>query len=283
MEHNELRQLKKFSAQIRMESLKMFKWRGQGHIGGCLSVVELISVLYGKQMKYDPKNPQWEGRDYLVMSKGHAAPTLCCALAFKGFFDKSWLYTMDNVGTRITSHVDRLLTPGVDVTCGSLGQGASVAAGIALGLKKQGRNDQYVYVVIGDGELNEGQNWEAFEFMAHEKLNNCIVIIDNNKRQHDGYCTEVLDPFNYEEKMRAFGFDARTVKGDDEAAISDAIDAVKKIDDKAVCIILDTVKGQGVEYFEKMESNHAPKIFEEGAAEIDKAVAQLEKIAGEDK
>lgn len=157
MDAKELRKLKKFSAQLRIDQLEMFKQRGMGHIGGCLSVTELISVLYGKQMKVDPKNPNWEGRDYLVMSKGHAAPAVEAALAELGFFDKKLLLTMDDIGTRIPSHVDRLLTPGIDVTCGSLGQGASVAAGIAYGLKHAGITDQYVYVCIGDGELNEGQ------------------------------------------------------------------------------------------------------------------------------
>ena len=155
MTSKELKELKKFSAQIRVDELEMFRQRGMGHIGGCLSVVELISVLYGKQMKYDPQNPAWEGRDYLVMSKGHAAPTVCAALAEKGFFEKELLLTMDDIGTHIPSHVDRLLTPGIDVTCGSLGQGASVAAGIAYGLRAAGRNDQYVYVCIGDVEMNE--------------------------------------------------------------------------------------------------------------------------------
>lgn len=177
MTSKELKELKKFSAQIRVDELEMFRQRGMGHIGGCLSVVELISVLYGKQMKYDPQNPAWEGRDYLVMSKGHAAPTVCAALAEKGFFEKELLLTMDDIGTHIPSHVDRLLTPGIDVTCGSLGQGASVAAGIAYGLRAAGRNDQYVYVCIGDGEMNEGQNWEAFQFMAHNKLNHCILSL----------------------------------------------------------------------------------------------------------
>ncbi len=268
MDAKELRKLKKFSAQLRIDQLEMFKQRGMGHIGGCLSVTELISVLYGIQMKVDPKNPNWEGRDYLVMSKGHAAPAVEAALAELGFFDKKLLLTMDDIGTRIPSHVDRLLTPGIDVTCGSLGQGASVAAGIVYGLKHAGITDQYVYVCIGDGELNEGQNWEAFQFMAHNKLNNCIVFIDNNKRQHDGYCDEVLKPFSYEEKMKAFGFWCKTVDGASEEAIDDGINEAKAVKDQAVCIVLDTIKGQGVKYYEEMPDNHAPKVFEEGRAVI---------------
>lgn len=229
MEAAERKTLKKFSAQLRIDQLEMFKQRGMGHIGGCLSVTELISVLYGKQMKYDPANPDWKGRDYLVMSKAHAAPAVEAALAEKGFFDKQLLLTMDNIGTHIPSHVDRLLTPGIDVTGGSLGQGASIAAGIAYGLKHEGINDQYVYVCIGDGELNEGQNWEAFQFMAHNGLNNCIVFIDNNKRQHDGYCNDVLKPFSYEEKMKAFGFWCKTADGSSEEAIDNAIEEAKQV------------------------------------------------------
>lgn len=216
------------------------------------------------------------------MSKGHAAPAVEAALAEKGFFDKALLLTMDDIGTHVPSHVDRLLTPGIDVTCGSLGQGASVAAGIAWGLKHEGAKDQYVYVCIGDGELNEGQNWEAFQFMAHNRLNNCIVFIDNNKRQHDGWCTEVLNPFSYEEKMKAFGFWCKTVDGSSEEAIDSAIEEAKQVCDSAVCIVLDTVKGQGVKYYEDMPDNHAPKVFEEGRAVIDAAIAELEKITEEE-
>ena len=135
---------------------------------------------------------------------------------------------------------------------------------------------------IGDGEMNEGQNWEAFQFMAHNKLNHCIVFVDNNKRQHDGYCTEVLNPFSYEEKMRAFGFWAITVDGASEEAIDDAINLAKTVPDKAICIILDTVKGQGVKYYEDMVDNHAPKVFEEGRAIIDAAIAQLKIVTEEE-
>lgn len=282
MDVKELRRLKRFSAQLRIDQLEMFRQRGMGHIGGCLSVTELISVLYGKQMKFDPKNPHWEGRDYLVMSKGHAAPTVEAALAEKGFFDKSLLLTMDDIGTKIPSHVDRLLTPGIDVTCGSLGQGASVASGIAYGLKHASRDNQYVYVCLGDGEMNEGQNWEAFQFMAHNKLNNCIVFIDYNKRQHDGYCEEVLKPFSFEEKMKAFGFWCITVDGASEEAIDEGINAAKAVKDQAVCIVLDTVKGQGIRYYEEMQDNHSPKVFEEGRAVIDAAIIELKRITEEE-
>lgn len=275
------KELKKFATRLRLDSMEMFLWRGQGHIGGSLSVIELLAVLYGKQMKYDPRNPQWEGRDYLVMSKAHAAPAVAAALAEKGFFPKDWLFTMDEIGTRVPSHVDRLLTPGVDVTGGSLGQGCSVAAGIAYGLKKQGRDDQYVYCCIGDGEMNEGQNWEAFQFLAHYKLNNCIVIVDDNKRQHDGYTEEVLNPFSFEEKMKAFGFWCITIDGSDVEAIDKAIEQAKSVKNQAVAIIMETTKGQGVEYYEVMRDNHAPKLKEEGTRIVTKVVEDLKKALEE--
>lgn len=274
---SDYKELERFAKQLRLDSLEMFKWRGQGHIGGTLSVVELVAVLYGKQMKVDPKNPNWEGRDYLVMSKAHAAPVVAAALSEKGFFPKDWLFTMDEIGTRVPSHVDRLLTPGIDVTGGSLGQGCSVASGIAYALKKQGKDNQYVYCCIGDGEMNEGQNWEAFEFLAHYKLNNCIVMIDDNKRQHDGYTTEVLNPFSFEEKMKAFGFWCKTVDGSSVEAIDKAIEEAKQVKDQAVAIVLETTKGQGVKYYEEMKDNHAPKIFEEATKVLDEEIERLKK------
>lgn len=274
---SDYKELERFAKQLRLDSLEMFKWRGQGHIGGTLSVVELVAVLYGKQMKVDPKNPNWEGRDYLVMSKAHAAPVVAAALSEKGFFPKDWLFTMDEIGTRVPSHVDRLLTPGIDVTGGSLGQGCSVASGIAYALKKQGKDNQYVYCCIGDGEMNEGQNWEAFEFLAHYKLNNCIVMIDDNKRQHDGYTTEVLNPFSFEEKMKAFGFWCKTVDGSSVEAIDKAIEEAKQVKDQAVAIVLETTKGQGVKYYEEMKDNHSPKIFEEATKVLDEEIEKLKK------
>ena len=244
--------------KVRYDILDMLQHRGYGHLGGSLSLVELFAVLYGKQMKYDPKNPKWEGRDRVVLSKGHAGPVWYSALAESGFFDKEWLYTLNDGGTKLPSHPDRTKTPGVDMTTGSLGQGTSTAAGIATALKKS-HIDRYVYLIVGDGELNEGQCWEAFQYIANYKLNNCIVIIDDNKRQLDGYTKDIMNPFDISKKMEAFGFFTQKVKGNDIEAIDDAINQVKEVKDKAVCIVLDTIKGQGVPYFENMFSNHSVK------------------------
>ncbi|MDD7281976.1 transketolase [Floccifex sp.] len=258
MEKNTLNQLEILAAKIRYDVLDMLQHRGYGHLGGSLSLVELMSVLYGKQMKYDAKNPKWEGRDRVVLSKGHAGPVWYSALAECGFFDKEWLYTLNDGGTKLPSHPDRTKTPGVDMTTGSLGQGTSTASGIATALKKKG-SDNYVYLIVGDGELNEGQCWEAFQYLAHYKLNNCIVIIDDNKRQLDGYTKDIMNPFSISKKMEAFGFYTQTVKGNDMEAIDDAINKAKEVKDSAVCIVLDTIKGQGVPYFEQMFSNHSVK------------------------
>lgn len=271
MEEVTLKKLEVLATNIRIDTIEAIRKVGAGHIGGSLSIVELLAVLYGKKLNYDPKNPQWEERDRVVLSKGHAGTAWYSALAEVGFFEKNWLMTLNEGGTRLPSHPDRTKTPGVDATTGSLGQGTSVASGIATGLKLQ-KKDSYVYLIVGDGELNEGQCWEAFQYLAHFKLNNCIVIIDENKKQLDGTTKEILNPFNIEEKMRAFGFKTVKAKGDDIPAIDQAITDCKAIKDHAVCIILDSVKGQGVPFFEEMAANHSVKFDNE------KTLAQTESI-----
>lgn len=276
MDKAELAKLKILSAKIRLDVLKMLKHTGYGHLGGSLSIVELMSVLYGKCLRYDAARPDWDKRDMVVLSKGHCGPAWYSALANVGFFDKEELDTLNEGGTRLPSHPDRLKTPGVDMTSGSLGQGTSVAAGIASGFRMD-HSQRYVYLICGDGELNEGQCWEAFQYLAHYRLHQCIVIIDENKKQLDGYTGEIMNPFSIAKKMEAFGFHVQSVKGDDEAAIAEAIAAVKQIQDQAVCIVLDTIKGQGVPYFEAMADNHSVKFDSEAnSAAADQAIAELE-------
>ncbi|MFV0381958.1 MAG: transketolase [Breznakia sp.] len=258
MDKQEKKRLEVLAAKIRVDVLKMLEKRGYGHLGGSLSIVEVLSVLYGKQLRYDAKHPSWKKRDMLVLSKGHAGPALYAALANVGFFKKELLYTLNEGGTQLPSHPDRLKTLGVDMTTGSLGQGVSVAAGIATGFRID-KSDRYVYAIVGDGELNEGQCWEAFQYIAHHKLQQCIVIIDENKKQLDGMTTDILNPFCIEEKMRAFGFYTLRVKGDNVEAIEQAIQTCKTVKNQAVCIVLDTVKGQGVSFFEEMKDNHSVK------------------------
>lgn len=251
-------ELEELAAKIRLDTLCSIKKMGQGHLGGSFSIVELLAVLYGKQLRINPQDPQWADRDRLVLSKGHAGAALYSALANTGYFDRSWLWTINEGGTRLPSHPDRWKTPGVDATTGSLGQGTSMAAGIATGLRLAGK-DNFVYLIVGDGELNEGQCWEAFQYIAHFKLNHCIVIIDDNKKQLDGPTKDILDPFDIQQKMTAFGFYTEKVPGADLQAIDEAIERCKAIEDQAVCIVLDSVKGQGVPFFEELDANHSVK------------------------
>lgn len=254
----EYHELERLAAKIRLDTLCSIKKMGQGHLGGSFSIVELLAVLYGKQLRVNPQDPQWADRDRLVLSKGHAGAALYSAIANSGYFDRSWLWTINEGGTRLPSHPDRWKTPGVDATTGSLGQGTSMAAGIATGLRLAGK-DNFVYLIVGDGELNEGQCWEAFQYIAHFKLNHCIVIIDDNKKQLDGPTKDILDPFDIQQKMTAFGFYTEKVPGADMQAIDEAIERCKAIEDQAVCIVLDSVKGQGVPFFEELDANHSVK------------------------
>ena len=258
MEQTQLKELQILCAKVRIDIFEMLVHCGQGHLGGAMSLVETMAVLYGKQLHVDPQDPHMEDRDKVVLSKGHAGPVWYATLAEKGFFPKDWLFTLNQGGTNLPSHPDRLKTPGVDMTTGSLGQGTSSAAGIATGQKLKESN-RYTYLIVGDGELNEGQCWEAFQYLANYKLNHCIVIIDDNKRQLDGYTKDVMNPFSIPDKMKAFGFHTQVVKGDDLEAIDDAIETAKQVQDQAVCIILDSTKGRSVKYFEDMKANHSVK------------------------
>lgn len=277
MDHMTKEKLEHLATIIRVNSIEAIRKVGSGHIGGSLSIADLLAVLYGKQMRYDAKNPHWEKRDRLVLSKGHAGPALYSALAAVGFFPEEWLWTLNEGGTNLPSHPDCQKTPGVDVTTGSLGQGTSLAAGIATGLRMQG-SDSYVYLIVGDGELNEGQCFEAFQYLAHFKLNNCLVIIDENKKQLDGLTQDILNPFDIVKKMQAFGFATQRVKGNDVEAIDKAIKHAKTIKDQAVCLVLDTIKGQGVRLFEEMSANHSVKFNQVALNEAtDRALDELRK------
>ncbi|MCJ1995602.1 transketolase [Lactococcus piscium] len=269
---------------IRLDTLKMLQHMGYGHIGGSMSIVELLAVLYGKHMTIDNKNPDWAERDRLVLSKGHAGPALYATLANKGFFPHDWLFTLNEGGTNLPSHPDRLKIPGVDATTGSLGQGTSIAAGIATGLRLSG-SDAYTYLIVGDGELNEGQCWEAFQFIAHQKLRHCIVFIDDNKKQLDGYTADIINQFDIQKKLESFGFMTLKVKGNDLKAIDNAINFLKDQEDTAVAIVLDTIKSQGVPFFENLHDNHSVKFnTERYQIELQKAIDELAarvKIGGE--
>lgn len=282
MDQKTIHRLKVFSAKIRKQTIDMLKWRKYGHLGGSMSIVEVLSALYGEHLRHDPKNPAWEGRDYLVLSKGHSGPALYSTLALEGYFPKEWLYTLNETGTRIPSHPDRLKIPGVDATTGSLGQGTSVAAGLGLSLRLES-SDRHVYLICGDGELNEGQCWEAFQFIAHRKLHEVITFVDRNGMQLDGRLEDIINPFDIAKKFEAFGFHAVDVKGNDEEAICEAIAEAKTRVDRPTCIVLHTRKCEGVPYYYGRIDNHSPKFnSEESLRALDEAMAAQDQVIGEE-
>jgi len=273
----EVIEAKKYAARIRLETVKQIGTRGFGHIGGALSVVEALAVLYGGVMKIDPKNPTWPERDKIVMSKGHAGPAVYSALALKGYFPIDWLKTLNQPGTRLPSHCDRKLTPGIDVTTGSLGQGVSLAIGLALA-QKMDKNDARTYLFTGDGEMNEGQTWEGALFAPNHELDNLTWFVDYNRKQLDGTTEEVMDLGDVAAKFAAFGWHAQSIRGDDVEAISNAIEAAKAEKEKPSCIVLNTVKGAGVPLVESVELNH--HIVVEGEI-LEKSIAYLENVLAE--
>lgn len=269
------KELQKLALEIRIGIVEEIQARGFGHIGGSLSLADALAVLYGAVMRYDSQNPKWPDRDKLVCSKGHAGPAVYATLAVKGFFPYEDLKTLNQPGTYLPSHCDKNKTPGVDMTTGSLGQGTSAAVGIALGDRLRGR-DSRTYLLVGDGESDEGQVWEAAMFTAAKKITNLIWLVDDNKKQLDGYTQDVLPIFDLEAKFAAFGFDARRVDGNDIAQVYDALTA--PIGDKPRAIILDTVKGKGIREVEEAMGNHSMTV----AADVcDKWLAGLRgELAG---
>jgi len=268
-----LRNLKKLALEIRIETLNMLSKHGFGHVGGSLSIADAIAVLYGKQMKHDPGNPRWDGRDYLVLSKGHCGPALYAALAIEGFFPREELLTINHLGTRLPSHADKNLTPGIDMTTGSLGQGVSCALGMAMGLKLQGKPNM-VYAIIGDGEAQEGQVWETMMIAPNKGVKNFIVMLDDNKQQLDEFTDNISSLGDMCRKAEDFGWLALDVDGHDADAIDAAIDKCKS-SDKPGFINLNTIKGKGWPEKEAVLGNHAFR----GAAfgGVDEVIANLRK------
>lgn len=246
-----------FANKIRYYTIDMIQHLGFGHIGGALSAVDCLAVLYEPEsgfLKIDPKNPEWSERDYFILSKGHAGPALYATLAIRGYFDIEKLHTLNQAGTMLPSHVDRLKTPGIDMTAGSLGQGFGAAVGIAVGARLRDKN-QRVYCMVGDGELNEGQCWEAVQVAAHQQLNNLILFVDYNKKQLDGLSDNINRSFDYVKKFEAFGWESVMIDGHDHKELYKTIQKAQK-SDKPVAIILDTIKGKGVEFLEKIDDHH---------------------------
>jgi len=249
--------------QIRYLTIDEIGELGVGHAGGSMSIIDTLVVLYYKHMNVDPKNPKMEGRDRLVLSKGHAGPALYAVLADKGYFPKEILYTLNKPGTTLPSHPDMNRTPGVDMTTGSLGQGFSCAVGIAIGSRIK-KDNAKIYTIIGDGESQEGQIWEAAMYAAHKKLGNLIAFTDYNKVQIDGENTDIngLEPLT--DKWRAFGWNTVAINGHDVIEIDKAIEQAKTCEDKPTMILVNTLKGKGVSFLEKTwKNNHNVSISPE--------------------
>jgi len=259
--------LESMAKEIRRQTLKAIGEAGQGHIGGCMSIVEILTVLYFDEMKMNPMDDKMEGRDRFILSKGHAGPALYSALALAGFFDIECLASLNKPNTNLPSHCDMTKTKGIDMTAGSLGQGISCAVGIAIAAKMKG-GKEYIYTIIGDGESQEGSVWEASMAASQYKLDNLIVFLDNNNLQIDGTIDEVMSLIDPGAKWGAFGFKTFRADGHDVSSISEAIAAAKKEKDgKPSIIIAETIKGKGVSFIEaEGTGNHSMALCTEQVA-----------------
>ena len=262
MTKEEKKQLMAAACKVRMGVIKGTHAAKAGHPGGSLSAADLFTYLYCKELNVDPKNPKDENRDRFVLSKGHTAPGLYAALALRGFFPEEDLLTLRQIGSHLQGHPNMNLTPGVDMSTGSLGQGVSAAAGMALAAKYQGK-DCRVYTLLGDGEIQEGEVWEAFMFAHHYKLDNLCVVIDNNGLQIDGNVADVMNPYPIADKLKAFGFETAEIDGHDFDQIAAAFAQARTVKGVPFAIIMKTVKGKGVSYMENQVGWHGKAPNEE--------------------
>ena len=281
MTSSEKKQLQITACKVRMGVIESTYGAKAGHPGGSLSAAEVFTYLYFKEMNIDPKNPKWEDRDRFVLSKGHTAPGLYAALAHKGFFPVEDLPTLRHIGSYLQGHPNMNETPGVDMSTGSLGQGISAAAGMALAAKYQGK-DCRVYTLLGDGEIQEGQVWEACMFAAHYNLDNFCAIIDNNGLQIDGAVADVMSPYPIDEKLKAFGFEVTVVDGHDFEQLEAAFAQARATKGKPFAIIMKTVKGKGVSFMENNAGWHgkAPndEEYAQAMAELKAQLAEVEAM-----
>lgn len=251
----EKKELMKTACKVRMGIIKATHAAKSGHPGGSLSAAEMFTYLYFREMKVDPKEPKKADRDRFVLSKGHTAPGLYSALANRGFFPVEELKTLRKIGSRLQGHPNMNETPGVDMSTGSLGQGVSAAAGMALAAKKQGK-DLRVYTLLGDGEIEEGQVWEAMMFAHHYGLDNLCVVVDNNDLQIDGRIADVIDPYPIPEKFKAFGLNVIEIDGHDFDQIEAAMNKARHTKGVPTAIIMKTTKGKGVSFMEDQAGWH---------------------------
>lgn len=279
MDKTQKNELQILAAKVRMGAIEGVYHAKSGHPGGSLSAADLFTYLYFREMNVDPKNPKDENRDRFVLSKGHCAPGLYAALALKGYFPMDELKKLRHIGAMLQGHPDMKGTPGIDMTTGSLGQGVSAACGMALAAKLDGK-EYRVYSMLGDGEIEEGQAWEAAMFAAHHKLDNLCLIVDNNGLQIDGPVSEVGGPEPIDEKYRAFGFDVQVIDGHEFDQIEAAFAHAKTVKGKPSVIIAKTVKGKDVSFMENQVGWHgaAPnkEQYEVAMADLNKVLAGLE-------
>lgn len=269
MDENKLKEIAK---EIRRKTLLCAGSSGEGHLGGALSITDVLAVLYHEKMNIDPQNPNMKGRDRLIVSKGHSGPAVYAALASRGFFPEEWLLTLNSLGTRLPSHCDMNKTPGIDMTTGSLGQGLSAAVGCAIG-SKLCNDGATIYCIIGDGESHEGQIWEAAMYGAQKKTDNLIAFTDNNHKQIDGETNAICSLGDLEKKWSAFGWYTQVVNGHDVVALSNAIDLARAAEGPSM-ILMDTIKGRGVQSIIDMGiDNHH---FEVSQEFIEHALSELE-------
>lgn len=279
MERAEKLNLQKIATRIRLGIIEGTFHAKSGHPGGSLSIADTLAYLYWKEMNIDPANPKMEGRDRLVLSKGHTAPALYAALAERGYFPVEELATLRHIGSRLQGHPNMNDTPGVEMSTGSLGQGISTACGMALAAKLK-NEDSRVYTILGDGEIEEGQVWEAAMFAAHYKLDNLVAVIDNNNLQIDGPITEVMSSYPITDKFTAFGWNVIAIDAHDFDQIEAAFKAAREVKGKPTAIIQKSVKGKGVSFMENQVSWHgtAPNAeqYEQAKAELNAALAALD-------
>ena len=255
MDNNLKLSLQKTACKVRMGVIKSTTAAKSGHPGGSLSISDILTYLYFKEMNIDPKNPKMENRDRFVLSKGHAAPGLYSVLANRGYFEVSELETLRHLGSRLQGHPDMKNIPGVDMSSGSLGQGISTACGMALSSKHFDLGFR-VYTIVGDGEAEEGQVWEAAMFAAAKKLDNLVAFIDYNGLQIDGTIEEVNSPAPFDKKFEAFGWNVITIDGHNFQEIESALNAARECKGKPTAIIANTTKGKGVSYMENAVNWH---------------------------
>ena len=279
MTSSEKKQLQVTACKVRMGIIESTHSAKAGHPGGSLSAAEVFTYLYFKEMNIDPANPKWDGRDRFVLSKGHTAPGLYSVLAERGFFPVEDLPTLRHIDSYLQGHPNMNTVPGVDMSTGSLGQGISAAVGMAMAAKYQNKTNR-VYTLLGDGEIQEGQVWEACMAASHYKLDNLCIIVDNNGLQIDGNIADVMSPYPIVDKLLAFGFNVHAVDGHDFDALEKAFDNAKKTKGQPTAIVMSTTKGKGVSYMENDAGWHgkAPNDaeYEQAMTELKGQLAELE-------